>query len=388
MRTAKTKGASPAGRFRSGWQRLLIMFLGALLLLSAGCAGKEKPSGAAAVPLEYATGFRIEQLEGGSYLVTDGEGRRLLLLPRGRQAPAQYAGLTRVETPVRRVVVNSTHEAALLRALGELGSIVGVTEKEERWHIAEIKEGMKQGRIRLVGSGMAPLDYEAVMALKPDLVFTYTGFPDTVQVVRKLEELNLPVAVENSHLETDPLGQLEWLKFMAVFYGKLDAADRYFREAVKQAQDVKATVERAGSRPRVLWGIIFEGKCYIPAGESYAANMISLAGGEYLFRDVKGTGTTTVSLEEFYARGRQADVFVLSSLPEGRVSIAGLVKQEPRLADLPAVREGRVWCFQPWYYQSFDRIVEIITDLAVMFHPELFPGAEPRHYLRLPAGDR
>lgn len=367
---------------------LLVLVAIALLVGLAGCRAKEKAAGAGEVPVEYATGFKIERLEGGGYLLTDGGGRTLLLLPRGQQSPKEYEQLPRVEIPVERVVVASTTQAALLRPLGELASVVGVATEKEHWYIPEIREGMEAGKIRLVGSGMGPLDYEAVLALKPDLVFLYTGSPDTVQMLKKLEELKIPVAVENSHLEAHPLGRLEWIKFLAAFYGKLAAAEQYFEAAVKQAEEIQQAVAGVGSRPKVLWGLIYQGKVYVPAGESYVARMIEMAGGDYLFKDLQGTGSSTVTLEEFYSRGREAQVFISATMPNyGITSIAKLVEQEKRLGDLSVVREGKVWCFQPWYYQSLDKIVEMIADLAAIFHPEVFPKAEIRHHMKLPASD-
>jgi len=362
---------------------LLAFVLVGLLGLVGGCGRGEKAAATGAVPLKYATGFKIERLPEGCRVVTDGEGRKLLLVPHGQRPPEGYGDLPVVYTPVKRVVAQSTTQAALLRPLGELESIVGVTTEKDKWYIQEIKEGLEQGRIQLVGSGMGPLDYDQVVALKPDVVFIYTGTPGSLETLRKLEELKVPVAVENSHLEQHPMGRLEWVKFMAAFYGKESEAEAFFDGAVARVEEIAQKAAGAKAKPKVLWGQIYQGKVFAPAGDTYVAKMIELAGGDYLFKDLKGSGTVT--LEEFYARGKSADVYISSTLPNyGVTSIAKVVEQAKVLEDLPVIKKGNVWCFQPWYYQALDKTDEMIADLAAIFHPDLFPGVEIKHHLKLP----
>ena len=241
---------------------------------------------------------------------------------------------------------------------------------------------MEEGRIELVGGGMGEPDYEKILALKPDIVFMYTGLPTQEKVFEKFKEMGITVAVDNEWLENNPLGRLEWIKFLAAFYDKDEEAKDFFEKVDKRVKEIafKVSMEK---RPDVLWGSIWRGKCYVPAGDSYVAKMISIAGGNYLFSDLKGTGSANVTLEELYARGKNADVFIYSSFPPYVNSLKDILKGAPILAELKAVKEGKVWCYQPWYYQSLDKTDEIIEDLAAIFHPELYPGHEPGYFVKL-----
>ncbi|CAA7603232.1 ABC transporter periplasmic binding domain protein [Acididesulfobacillus acetoxydans] len=357
------------------------------LLLLAGCATAQKVAETGAVRLEYAKGFKIENVAGGCQEVTDGEGRTLLLVPRGQQAPSAYKNLPTIYTPVKRVVAVSTTEAAFLRPLGELGSIIGVTVDKKHWYINPVKEGMASGKIQMVGggAGMGPLAYGKIVALKPDLVFMSTGTSGDVQTLKKLEELKIPVAVDNSWLESDPLGRLEWIKFIAAFYGKGQQADQFFAQAVQKVSAIKEKVAGDKDKPKVLWGMIYQGKAYVPGGDSYAAKMIALAGGDYLFKNLKGTGSVPITLEEYYAKGKEANVYISDTMPDyGVTSIADISKQSPVLAGFPTLRQGKVWCYQPWYFQSLDKTAEVIGDLAEIFHPHLFPGRQLKEFMKLP----
>lgn len=371
----------------SRWQNkvFLVFTLILSLVLLAGCVKSGTEPVAGGIELKYAKGFEIENLSDGCKKVTDGEGRTLLLVPRGQQPPSEYKNLPVIYTPVKQVVVTSTTQAALLRPINELGSIIGVTTEKDKWYIDELKERLESGKIQLVGSGMGPLNYDRVVTLKPDIVFIYTGTPGSSETVQKLDELKVPVAVTNSWLEQHPLGRMEWVKFLAAFYEKDQEAQEFFEAAMKKAKKIMEKVEGAKVKPKVLWGNIYQGKVYVPARGSYAAKTIEMAGGDYLFKDLEGTGSSTIALEEFYARGKEADVYVSSTTPNyGINSIAKIIEQGKVLADLKPIKEGKVWCFQPWYYQAVDKTDEMIADLAFIFHPDLFPGARLKYYLKLP----
>ncbi|SHF26455.1 iron complex transport system substrate-binding protein [Desulfofundulus australicus DSM 11792] len=364
---------------------LSILSLICLIILLAGCT-VEKVRPGEKVSLQYATGFSIENLPAGCKKVTDGDGRELLLVPRGKKPPAGYGNLPVFYTPVQKVVVGSTTQAALLRPLGVLGTIGGVTTEKKDWYIDEVTKGMEKGRVAFLGKNSAP-DYEKIKALSPDVVFTYTHVMGGTEFAQKLNELGIPYAVDNEWLESHPLGRVEWVKFLAAFYNKEKEADDYFRQVVANVEQVARKVP-AGTRPKVLWGSIFKGKVYVPAGNSYVARMIEMAGGDYVFKDLGGsaTGNANITLEEFYARGKDADIFIIPFSPQstGITSIAKLLEQAPVLADIKPVKEKRIWCVQPWYYQSMDKTDEQIEDLAAMFYPVSWSGYQPRHFMSLP----
>jgi iron complex transport system substrate-binding protein len=363
----------------------LVIFPVISLVLLAGCKQERTAPQTGAVELEYAKGFQIENVAGDCQKVTDGQGRALLLVPQDRQAPAELQNLPLIHTPVKRVVLTSTTQAALIRPLGELAGIIGVNIEKDQWYIDEIKAGIEKGDIQLIGSGMGPLDYDKIVALKPDIVFLSGGSSDDAQVLKKLEELKIPVAVDKSWLENDPLGRYEWTKFIGAFFGKGQEAGNVFTDVVENCRAVTAKAADAKDKPKVFWGMTYQGKAYVPGADSYVAKMIEMAGGDYLFKDNKGTGSSTITLEEYYARAREADVFISDSMPNyGIDSIAKLTEQEQVLADLPTIKAGKVWCYQPWYYQSLDKTDEIIMDLAAIFHPDLFAGTQLKQFMKLP----
>lgn len=365
-----------------------FLFLLALLLfcaaLAASCKKETAPVVTGPFRLAYAKGFKIEYLAGGCKLVTDGDGRKLVLCPRGRKPPAAHRELPVIYTPVRRVVILSASEAALLRPLGELDSVVGVGTAEKDWTIEEMKKGLREGRIVYLGETTA-IDYERLVALKPDVVFSYTRIMGADETVAKLRGLGVPVAVANEWLEEDPLGRLEWVKFLGAFYNKEGQAGTFFRAAEEQVRAVTEKVQGL-ERPKVAWGNVFMGKVYVPRGDSYAARAIAMAGGDYVFKDLRGGGgSAQITPEEFYARAKEADVLIYASSPKyGATSIAKVVEEAPLWADLAPVKAGRVYCFTAEYWQALDETAVQLADLAAIFHPDAFAGHKLRYFLKLP----
>ena len=58
--------------------------------------------------------------------------------------------------------------------------------------------------------------------------------------MRAIEELGIPVLVERSSYESEPLGRLEWIKLYGLLFGKSEEAQTFFDEAVAKLEDVDA----------------------------------------------------------------------------------------------------------------------------------------------------
>lgn len=367
-------------------KRIFILLL--VLSIFAGVIGC-KSTGKAATSTTgavYATGFTLENLSGGVKKLTDGEKQSFLLVPQGKKAPAGYESVTQIGVPVKRVVILSVTFGALMRPLGALDSLVGSGTVENELFIDELKQRCASGQIKYVGGGaMGAPDFEAIQLLKPDVVFVSTGYPDAVNYYNELKGMGLNTVVVNDYMETDPLARLEWIKVFGAFYGKEKEADSYFTGMEKRIKDLQAKVMASSFSPGVLWTSIFMGTAYVSGGDSYVAKWVKMMGGRYLFDDLKGSGASSIALEELYARGKTADVFIYASTPPYINSIKEVVANGPVLADMPLVKKGTVYCMQPWFYQVADKPDEILQDLAAILHPDLFPGYKLKNFMLLPA---
>lgn len=327
--------------------------------------------------VEYSKGFSIKYLKGGVKKVTDGDKRTLILLPKEKEVPENYKNETVIKTPVKNVFTASSTQTCFLRPLDELTSLTAVTLDADRWTIEEVKKGIENKKISYVGRGDKP-DYEKIKSLNPEITFTYSGPSGQVDLMKKLDELKMPYAVDNEYMEEDPLGRMEWIKFMAAFYDKEELAEKVFNDTVAKVNKIKEETAK-GEKPKILWGSISKGDVYVPKAGSYAAKMIEIAGGEYVFKDM-GQGSGKISLEEFYSKGKEADIFMYSMSKDWAPSIESIVKKAPTLGKLKTVSEKNVWHFHKDYYQSIDKTGEIIEDLYYLIHPEKNKDAKIRHF--------
>ncbi len=335
------------------------------------------------LPLQYAKQFKILYLDNGCKLVVDGIGRKVLLLPKNQQfKKGKYRDIdVIIKIPVNKVIVRWTTIPPLLKALGVVDSVIGVTAPKQDWYIKEIKRRMEQGKTFYIGEYKS-INYELLRALRPDIFFA--GEWENTKI---LKEIDLPFAVVCEYKETHPLARLEWIKFFAPFYNKEKEAEAFFNKVVIRVKEILAKTAKIKRRPKVLWGFVTpSGMAYVPSKKSYVTGMIKMAGGDYVFKDLSFVGTAPITLEEFYKRGRNADIYIstgtLSSF--GITSIKKLVEKNPFLADLKPIKEHNVWCFQPWYWESIDKTDEIIKDLATIFHPKLYPRHKIKFFLKLP----
>lgn len=365
-------------------QRKILIFLTLLCMVGLFGQAQVLPAPTALPGLGYTRHFKIEEVGNRCRKITDGQGNQLLLVPHGMNPPKGFRKLPVIRIPVQRALFASMTQVCLLRPFHNReiwASVVGVTSPSREWYIPEIRKGLQNGTIQYVGDGYEP-DFEMIQALEPEIVFTYGGPNGQYKLMKKLSELKIPYAVDNEYLETDPLGQLEWLKFVAAFYDQGPAAEKYFERSERTILDTAGKL-RGRKRPKIAWGMIYNGKVYVAAGDSYVAKMIDLAGGDYLFKQLV-RGNTVLNIETFYTQSKNADILVNSAYAPMIPSIQAMVSQAPILADLNAVRRGRVWSMQPWYNQRVDQNDQILLDLASIFHPEAIKNRRLENFLKLP----
>lgn len=331
------------------------------------------------VPLQYAEGFNIKYLKGGLKKVEDGDGRTLILVPKGKEVPEKYKDEIVVNTPLERVALGSTVFACDVISIGELDSVVGVSGEAKTWKIKEVKDKIESGEIAITGGWRAP-DYELIYSLKPDVIFLTGGPSGSPEIMEKLEELGIKYVAGASYTEIHPLGRMEWMKLMSAFYDKEDVAEKYFDNAVKNVNEIQekfASVEK----PTVAWARISKGQVSVALSESYPAKMIEIAGGDYVFKDTELEGKK-ISIEEFYDKAKDADVFVWETMGPAPASLEAMIEETPSLADFKSVQEKNVWRLDDDYWQSIDKTDVIIKSLAAIFHPDELDQSEIEHYVR------
>ncbi len=328
-------------------------------LLLAGCAAaSQAPAQTDALtienhyPLEYAKQFTVDVCAGGYDLITI-DGSRYLVVPEGAAAPANLdADITVLQQPIQNIYLVSSSGT-----------------QAENWYLDAARTAMEQGEIAYAGKYSAP-DYETILSSDCGLAIENTMIYHTPEVKEQLEKFGVPVLVERSSYESDPLARMEWVKLYGILLGRTEEAERVFDDAVQRIAPLLD--EEPTGKTAVFFSITSNNLATVRKGGDYVAKMIGLAGGSYVFADLTDSGsnlaTVNISLEDFYAGARDADVLLYNSTIEGELrTMDELLAKCPMLADFKAVQRGSVWCTSQSLFQQSMELPELILDMNRVF---------------------
>ena len=362
--------------------RKLVALIVSLLMVAGMMVA---PALAEEMKVECSESFSVEYLENGVKLIVDGNGRQILLVPEGQEAPEGYEGAVVVNGPVKTALFCSSTQVGMLAPYGDLRQWVSaVTTNYSPWAFEEMNEGIAEGTIIDVGSEMAP-DYESIQELDPDIVFVYGGDYGQVDLMAKLDELGINYAVDNEYMESTLEARTEWTKFLAAFFDLDEQAVAFFDEQKSRFDEAAAKLE--GVEPvKVAYANIWEGTVYVNGDNSWPGNCIKAAGGVSVFSDIVAEkGTTSLTLEEFYEGLQEADVWIYSSDTTYMPGKSALLELAPVVADAPVVVNGNVWQYDADFWSNTHLGIEQLLECAVVFHPELFPDYGELHHYHLMA---
>lgn len=327
--------------------------------------------------------FSVAHLPDGTTRVRDGAGRHLILVPRDMEIPKGVEPGQVVRTPVRRVVAYGYFDIAILKALGVLeDSLVGVTIPKEKWLIPEVRNGMETGRITYLGD-YTGMDIEKLHQIQPELVLTWD-----MSIIPITDEMKVPCAVTTTPVAMCLAARMKFIRFLAPFFNREAQAESFFSRISDALDQIRLDTLESGYKPKVIWGDIYEKRVLVEPGNAWVGQLVELALSDYLFEDVFGTSCIEISLERFLDSGRDADIFFTYRTPEsGASSKAALARANPLLAGIKPIKSGRVYSPLPNYYQSGDRLDEILMDIAAILHPESYPGYRIQFFRELPDED-
>ena len=296
----------------------------------------------------------IRDSEGGLSLITIGGEDRYLVVPEGQQAPQTGADITVLQQPLDSIYLVATSAMDFFVSLDALDTISLSGTRADGWDLDAAREAMTDGDIEYAGKYSAP-DYEAICDADCDLALESTMIYHTPEVKEQLEKFGVPVLVERSSYESGPLARMEWIKFWGILLGKEELAEQLF---AAQTQRIAVLADQAPTgKTCAFFSITANDLANVRKGGDYVAQMIELAGGDYVFSDLTDSGnslsTMNLPLEDFYAGAKDADVLLYNSTIEGVVStIDELVAKCPLLAEFKAVQNGDVWCTTQSFFQQ------------------------------------
>ena len=380
-------------------KRLTAALLSLVLVLSL-CACGGKPAGEGAeqgaeaaweelefdrtMPLRYAQKFTVEYAGESYKRITISGDRVYLLVAEGAAVPDGVPdGVTVLQQPLDQIYLVAAAAMDFFDKLNAIDRITLSGKKEADWYITSAKDAMQKGSMLYAGKYSEP-DYELILSEGCDIAVENTMIYHSPAVLEQLERLGIPVLVETSSYEPQPLGRMEWIKLYGALLDKEDEAEALFNAKMDSLSGVLEQ-EPAGKTVAFFY-ITSNGAVNVRKSTDYVAKSITMAGGEYISFDDSAEdnaqSTVNIQMESFYHGAVDADVLIYNSIVDGELhSIDELVALDPLLADFKAVKDGNVWCLTKNFYQESLELSDLILDVHGALNAS--PDGELRFLARL-----
>ncbi|MGB0745241.1 MAG: ABC transporter substrate-binding protein [Opitutales bacterium] len=363
------------------------LLAGLLLIIPFGLYGKSS------LRLSYAKNFEITDY--GTHRIVSLTGpfrgskksHQYALVPQDDEVPKLPEGIRVIRTPVQRVVIMETVYIGYLEALNQFEAIIGAATTDYISH-PDVRKRVTDGSIERIQTGQA-VDLENLILLQPDLILTSISGDATFDMPAKLRRTGLPVALTAGYMEQHPLARAEWLKFIAAFFEQDEKAGELFNEIERRYNELVEKTARVEDRPTVLCGAPYSGVWHVPGGNSFTAQQIRDAGGDYLWSDDVSQGAIPLDTERVFLKAARADFWLNPSFYR---SMNALLLADQRFAKFAPARNSKVHNntrqVSPGGGNAiWERgIVEpdkILADLIHIFHPQLLPEHELVYYEHL-----
>lgn len=284
-----------------------------------------------------------------------------------------------VPVPVRRVAALSTTEIACIDQIGQINSIMAVCDMF-RVSNSTLQQRFSHGEILDLGTSMNE-NREKILMVKPQVVVKTLFSLQDIQKDAVLLQQGIPVVYINNWQETNPLGRTEWIKFIGMLYGTQALSDSVFNSIETKYNSLKSLVDTIQDRPKVLAGDMIKDTWFLPGGQSYMAQFIHDAGGDYIFAQNTNTGSAPVNIEQLLGYAKQATVWV------GAESLTkyALFQKSESYRYIPVCNTSQCYNYHKRitpqggndYWESGTiRADYILADLIHIFHPHVLPTHE------------
>lgn len=362
-----------------------LLLLTALLLVLAACAAAPQPpqtdeapaapaqtvswdalSFDRTMPLQYANQFSVSYAGEDYTRITIGDDQTFLLVAEGADVPSGIPDdATVLQQPLGHIYLVASAAMDYFSHLDAVDCIALSGQKESDWYIDAASAAMQDGSMVYAGKYSAP-DYETILENGCDLAIENTMIYHTPEVIEQLQSLGIPVLVERSSYESEPLGRMEWLKLYGALVGKADEACAQY-DAILQQLDGVLDQTPTGKRVAFFY-ITTSGAVNVRKSADYIAKAIRMSGGDYVAFDESGEenalSTMTIQMETFYDTAVDADVLIYNSTVDGEIrTIDELLAKSPLLADFKAVKSGNVWCISKNFYQESLALGDMMLDV-------------------------
>ena len=272
----------------------------AAALTLTGCGSKTQPANTESLvfshhyKLDYAQQFTADCYEGGYTMLTIAESdTRFLVVPEdAAEVDSLPADVTVLRQPVENIYLVSTSVMDLLLHLDALDSVAFSGTKAEAGICPRCSRPWKREKSRMQQVQRPGL--RADPAADCRLAIENTMILHTPEVKEQLEHFGIPVLVERSSYESDPLARMEWIKLYGILLGREEQAEQVFSAQETAVQPILS--QEPTGKSCAFFSLTTNNLATVRKGSDYVARMIEMAGGSYVFADLTDNGNSLATM--------------------------------------------------------------------------------------------
>lgn len=357
--------------------------------------GNTEPAVSANALVRYANHFSIQHANNRTTLYVFGnksnrDTTSIFVLYTDSLPPQVRKNEVAIKIPCKNIAALSSIYARMLYELGSLGAVKAIDNIDYVTCESILRKHQNDSLLELARG--VEIDLEQCIVLRPDIIFSFGMGDWEKDRNRKMEQLQIPLALSVDHLEESPLARAEWIKFFAAFVCKDSLADSIFDSVEKNYKELQTFASTFSFQPTVFNELKYSDSWYMPGGKSYIARILKDAGADYLWKSNPSNGSIPLSFEQVYAIAKDADVWInLSTLTKKEQ----LLSYESRYSEFKAYRTGQLYNnnlhtnkngYSNYWETGMIFPDKILSDLIRIFHPETKTqlGQEFNYYRQLP----
>ncbi len=315
----------------------------------------------------------------------------LVLVQKGTPAPPLTGELAEahvVEIPVSTIAGNADDAPTRFILLKETDKLVGLGH--DAVYDSLLRQRFLNGELKAIGpSWHTGPNLEVLVALKPEVTLLTAASLTQAEGVKNTRKLGLKAAPEFSWSETSYLGQLEWIKYDALFLNAEAKATKLFDEIKSRCDSLTALVASKTAMPTAMWGMHSKSGNWTVRSNGAIAELLTAAGAINPFEDKEAAITITlanglsegISISDEIVLGKASEIDFIFSFQ----STTGNWPTEKYMSAFPAYRNHNLYHhFQKftdyggydWYQTAPMRPDLLLSDFISLFHPDVLPNHE------------
>lgn len=330
--------------------------------------------------LVYAECFNVYFYNDDYALIDIKDEGQFLLVPAGASVPEGLSkDITVIQKDIKNIYLAATASMALFSSMNALDVVTMTSLNENGWSFDEPKKLLASGAMSYAGKYSEP-DYEMLLGNGCDLVIESTMIYHTPEVLEMIQDLGMPVIIDRSSYESNPLGRTEWIKLYSVIVDHQEDAETFFNTqltTLKELEDFPNTEKTVA-----FFYFTTDGKVVVRSSSDYVPSMIEMGGGRYIFKgvtDSSGSVSVGLTLEKFYDMAKEADYIVYNGSIDSAVkNLDSLIAKSDLLKEFKAYKDGNCWLSTGAMYQRTDLAADMIMD----FHKLVTDDTGDMHFLK------